>query len=113
MNRLYGMTLWLLSPQLSGTKKEKDGEDKKRNPILKYIGKPRTTSQSSKYTHSCTDSVGALAHHIRGTLTQTCDALTRRVCQTILISFCPLFALLLFFAGLFIDLWNFHCVLRL
>lgn len=36
------------SPQLSGTKKEKDGEDKKRNPILKYIGKPRTTSQSSK-----------------------------------------------------------------
>ena len=44
-------TLWLLSPQLSGTKKEKDGEDKKRNPILKYIGKPRNTSQSSKYTH--------------------------------------------------------------
>uniref|UniRef100_A0A667WSR9 Rho guanine nucleotide exchange factor (GEF) 11 n=1 Tax=Myripristis murdjan TaxID=586833 RepID=A0A667WSR9_9TELE len=33
--------------KLSGTKKEKDGEDKKRNPILKYIGKPRNTSQSS------------------------------------------------------------------
>ncbi|XP_053537517.1 rho guanine nucleotide exchange factor 11 isoform X3 [Ictalurus punctatus] len=33
--------------QLSGTKKEKDGEDKKRNPILKYIGKPRSTSQST------------------------------------------------------------------
>lgn len=51
------MTLWFLPPQLSGTKKEKDGEDKKRNPILKYIGKPRTTSQSSKYntphTHLC------------------------------------------------------------
>uniref|UniRef100_A0A665WVT5 Rho guanine nucleotide exchange factor (GEF) 11 n=1 Tax=Echeneis naucrates TaxID=173247 RepID=A0A665WVT5_ECHNA len=40
------MTLQFLSPQLSGTKKEKDGEDKKRNPILKYIGKPRSTSQS-------------------------------------------------------------------
>lgn len=34
--------------QLSSGKKEKDGEDKKRNPILKYIGKPRSTSQSSK-----------------------------------------------------------------
>ncbi|XP_015462691.3 rho guanine nucleotide exchange factor 11 isoform X3 [Astyanax mexicanus] len=33
--------------QLSGMKKEKDGEDKKRNPILKYIGKPRSTSQST------------------------------------------------------------------
>uniref|UniRef100_A0A3B4EWU1 Rho guanine nucleotide exchange factor 11-like n=1 Tax=Pundamilia nyererei TaxID=303518 RepID=A0A3B4EWU1_9CICH len=39
---------FLKSKKLSGTKKEKDGEDKKRNPILKYIGKPRTTSQSSK-----------------------------------------------------------------
>lgn len=39
--------------QLSGTKKEKDGEDKKRNPILKYIGKPRNSSQSSKYKHTC------------------------------------------------------------
>ncbi|XP_030609052.1 rho guanine nucleotide exchange factor 11 isoform X2 [Archocentrus centrarchus] len=41
---------WLtfLKPKkLSGTKKEKDGEDKKRNPILKYIGKPRSTSQST------------------------------------------------------------------
>ncbi|XP_066579186.1 rho guanine nucleotide exchange factor 11 isoform X2 [Amia ocellicauda] len=27
--------------------KEKDGEDKKRNPILKYIAKPRSTSQST------------------------------------------------------------------
>uniref|UniRef100_A0A669BGA0 Rho guanine nucleotide exchange factor (GEF) 11 n=1 Tax=Oreochromis niloticus TaxID=8128 RepID=A0A669BGA0_ORENI len=42
------------SPQLSGTKKEKDGEDKKRNPILKYIGKPRTTSQSSKLNRTNT-----------------------------------------------------------
>uniref|UniRef100_A0A3Q0RIH1 Rho guanine nucleotide exchange factor (GEF) 11 n=1 Tax=Amphilophus citrinellus TaxID=61819 RepID=A0A3Q0RIH1_AMPCI len=46
---------WLtfLKPKkLSGTKKEKDGEDKKRNPILKYIGKPRSTSQSSKFNLS-------------------------------------------------------------
>lgn len=47
------------SLQLSGIKKDKDGEDKKRNPILKYIGKPRTTSQSSKYkqtrTYMCRD----------------------------------------------------------
>ncbi|KAM3857344.1 rho guanine nucleotide exchange factor 11 [Diretmus argenteus] len=33
--------------KLSSAKKEKDGEDKKRNPILKYIGKPRSTSQST------------------------------------------------------------------
>ncbi|KAL7880638.1 hypothetical protein SRHO_G00028920 [Serrasalmus rhombeus] len=33
--------------QLGGIKKEKDGEDKKRNPILKYIGKPRSSSQST------------------------------------------------------------------
>ncbi|NXX99681.1 ARHGB factor, partial [Centropus bengalensis] len=34
----------------SSTKKEKDAmEDKKRNPILKYIGKPKISSQSSKY----------------------------------------------------------------
>lgn len=39
-----------ISSQLSSAKREKDGEDKKRNPILKYIGKPRNTSQSSKYT---------------------------------------------------------------
>ncbi|XP_056224564.1 rho guanine nucleotide exchange factor 11 isoform X4 [Seriola aureovittata] len=38
---------FLKTKKLSGTKKEKDGEDKKRNPILKYIGKPRTTSQST------------------------------------------------------------------
>ncbi|CAI5686242.1 unnamed protein product [Oreochromis niloticus] len=38
---------FLKPKKLSGTKKEKDGEDKKRNPILKYIGKPRTTSQST------------------------------------------------------------------
>ncbi|KAF3697778.1 Rho guanine nucleotide exchange factor 11 RhoGEF glutamate transport modulator GTRAP48 [Channa argus] len=37
---------FLKTKKLSGNKKEKDGEDKKRNPILKYIGKPRTTSQS-------------------------------------------------------------------
>uniref|UniRef100_A0A3B4E6I6 Rho guanine nucleotide exchange factor (GEF) 11 n=1 Tax=Pygocentrus nattereri TaxID=42514 RepID=A0A3B4E6I6_PYGNA len=36
--------------KLGGIKKEKDGEDKKRNPILKYIGKPRSSSQSSKCT---------------------------------------------------------------
>uniref|UniRef100_A0A4W5Q8W0 Rho guanine nucleotide exchange factor (GEF) 11 n=1 Tax=Hucho hucho TaxID=62062 RepID=A0A4W5Q8W0_9TELE len=33
--------------KLSSVKKEKDGEDRKRNPILKYIGKPRSTSQST------------------------------------------------------------------
>uniref|UniRef100_A0A3P8XLD7 Rho guanine nucleotide exchange factor (GEF) 11 n=1 Tax=Esox lucius TaxID=8010 RepID=A0A3P8XLD7_ESOLU len=38
--------------KLSSVKKEKDGDDRKRNPILKYIGKPRGTSQSSKYTHT-------------------------------------------------------------
>ncbi|NWZ29043.1 ARHGB factor, partial [Asarcornis scutulata] len=36
----------------SSTKKEKDAmEDKKRNPILKYIGKPKISSQSSEYRH--------------------------------------------------------------
>ncbi|XP_061566635.1 rho guanine nucleotide exchange factor 11 [Cololabis saira] len=39
--------IFLKAKKLSGNKKEKDGEDKKRNPILKYIGKPRTTSQST------------------------------------------------------------------
>uniref|UniRef100_A0A7M4EN70 Rho guanine nucleotide exchange factor 11 n=1 Tax=Crocodylus porosus TaxID=8502 RepID=A0A7M4EN70_CROPO len=35
--------------QSSGTKKDKDTmEDKKRNPILKYIGKPKSSSQSIK-----------------------------------------------------------------
>ncbi|XP_028987395.1 rho guanine nucleotide exchange factor 11 isoform X3 [Betta splendens] len=38
---------FLKTKKLSGIKKEKDGEDKKRNPILKYIGKPRSTSQST------------------------------------------------------------------
>ncbi|XP_046907645.1 rho guanine nucleotide exchange factor 11 isoform X1 [Hypomesus transpacificus] len=33
--------------KLSSTRKERDGEDRKRNPILKYIGKPRSTSQST------------------------------------------------------------------
>uniref|UniRef100_A0A674C6Y2 Rho guanine nucleotide exchange factor 11-like n=1 Tax=Salmo trutta TaxID=8032 RepID=A0A674C6Y2_SALTR len=33
--------------KLSSSKKDKDGEDRKRNPILKYIGKPRSTSQST------------------------------------------------------------------
>ncbi|CAL8327041.1 unnamed protein product [Lota lota] len=33
--------------KLSSGKKEKDGEDRRRNPILKYIGKPRSTSQST------------------------------------------------------------------
>ncbi|XP_078792506.1 rho guanine nucleotide exchange factor 11 isoform X3 [Oryzias latipes] len=37
---------FLKSRKTSGIKKEKDGEDRKRNPILKYIGKPRSTSQS-------------------------------------------------------------------
>uniref|UniRef100_A0A3B4A0J7 PDZ domain-containing protein n=1 Tax=Periophthalmus magnuspinnatus TaxID=409849 RepID=A0A3B4A0J7_9GOBI len=38
---------FLKTKKLSSAKKdkEKDGEDKKRNPILKYIGKPRSTSQ--------------------------------------------------------------------
>ncbi|XP_045919768.1 rho guanine nucleotide exchange factor 11 isoform X2 [Micropterus dolomieu] len=38
---------FLKTKKLTGIKKEKDGEDKKRNPILKYIGKPRSTSQST------------------------------------------------------------------
>ncbi|XP_073692838.1 rho guanine nucleotide exchange factor 11 [Garra rufa] len=42
---------WLLffpkSKKLSSTKREKDGDDKKRNPILKYIGKPRSTAHST------------------------------------------------------------------
>ncbi|XP_029942451.1 rho guanine nucleotide exchange factor 11 isoform X2 [Salarias fasciatus] len=38
---------FLKTKKLPGAKKEKDGEDKKRNPILKYIGKPRTTAQST------------------------------------------------------------------
>ncbi|XP_072314649.1 rho guanine nucleotide exchange factor 11 isoform X3 [Eucyclogobius newberryi] len=40
---------FLKSKKLSSAKKDKDkdGEDKKRNPILKYIGKPRNTSQST------------------------------------------------------------------
>ncbi|KAM9691343.1 rho guanine nucleotide exchange factor 11 isoform 14-T14 [Dama dama] len=36
--------------QSSNSKKDKDAlEDKKRNPILKYIGKPKTSSQSTFY----------------------------------------------------------------
>ncbi|XP_030635665.1 rho guanine nucleotide exchange factor 11 isoform X2 [Chanos chanos] len=37
--------------KLSSTKKEKekDGEDKRRNPILKYIGKPRGTQSQSTF----------------------------------------------------------------
>ncbi|XP_010793949.1 rho guanine nucleotide exchange factor 11, partial [Notothenia coriiceps] len=38
---------FLKTKKPSGPKKEKDGEDKKRNPILKYIGKPRNSSQST------------------------------------------------------------------
>ncbi|XP_047241513.1 rho guanine nucleotide exchange factor 11 isoform X2 [Girardinichthys multiradiatus] len=38
---------FLKSKKPSSVKKEKDGEDKRRNPILKYIGKPRSTSQST------------------------------------------------------------------
>jgi len=42
-----------LSQQSSNSKKDKDAlEDKKRNPILKYIGKPKTSSQSSEYSGS-------------------------------------------------------------
>ncbi|XP_043100806.1 rho guanine nucleotide exchange factor 11 isoform X2 [Puntigrus tetrazona] len=33
--------------KLSSSKRERDGDDRKRNPILKYIGKPRSTSQST------------------------------------------------------------------
>uniref|UniRef100_A0A8C2GLK9 Rho guanine nucleotide exchange factor (GEF) 11 n=1 Tax=Cyprinus carpio TaxID=7962 RepID=A0A8C2GLK9_CYPCA len=40
--------------KLSSARRERDGDDKKRNPILKYIGKPRSTSQSSKHTHTHT-----------------------------------------------------------
>lgn len=39
----------LLSQQSSSSKKEKDAlEDKRRNPILKYIAKPKSSSQSSE-----------------------------------------------------------------
>ncbi|XP_057711965.1 rho guanine nucleotide exchange factor 11 isoform X2 [Corythoichthys intestinalis] len=38
---------FLKAKKPSSTKKEKDGEDKKRNPILKYMGKSRSTSQST------------------------------------------------------------------
>lgn len=39
----------LLSQQSSNSKKDKDAlEDKRRNPILKYIGKPKSSSQSSE-----------------------------------------------------------------
>ncbi|XP_037531227.1 rho guanine nucleotide exchange factor 11 [Nematolebias whitei] len=38
---------FLKSKKLTSTKDKKDGEDKKRNPILKYIGKPRNMSQST------------------------------------------------------------------
>ncbi|KAG7462156.1 hypothetical protein MATL_G00200000 [Megalops atlanticus] len=31
----------------SGTKRDREGEDRRRNPILKYIGKPRSSSQST------------------------------------------------------------------
>ncbi|NXS40020.1 ARHGB factor, partial [Balaeniceps rex] len=38
----------------SSTKKEKDAmEDKKRNPILKYIGKPKISSQSTRSHWGC------------------------------------------------------------
>ncbi|KAM8882688.1 rho guanine nucleotide exchange factor 11 isoform 3-T3 [Synchiropus picturatus] len=40
---------FLKTKKLSGAKKEKDGEEKKRNPILKYIGKPRSTTQSIRH----------------------------------------------------------------
>ncbi|TRY81875.1 hypothetical protein DNTS_004951 [Danionella cerebrum] len=33
--------------KLSSGKREKDGDDRKRNPILKYIGKPRSSTQST------------------------------------------------------------------
>ncbi|XP_037116583.1 rho guanine nucleotide exchange factor 11 isoform X9 [Syngnathus acus] len=38
---------FLKAKKPGSAKKEKDGEDKKRNPLLKYIGKPRSTSQST------------------------------------------------------------------
>ncbi|XP_077399907.1 rho guanine nucleotide exchange factor 11 isoform X3 [Vanacampus margaritifer] len=38
---------FLKAKKPSSTKKDKDGEDRKRNPILKYIGKPRSASQST------------------------------------------------------------------
>ncbi|XP_037116577.1 rho guanine nucleotide exchange factor 11 isoform X3 [Syngnathus acus] len=39
---------FLKAKKPGSAKKEKDGEDKKRNPLLKYIGKPRSTSQSMR-----------------------------------------------------------------
>ncbi|XP_036001940.1 rho guanine nucleotide exchange factor 11 isoform X4 [Fundulus heteroclitus] len=38
---------FLKSKKPSSVKKDKDGDDKRRNPILKYIGKPRSVSQST------------------------------------------------------------------
>ncbi|XP_049576933.1 rho guanine nucleotide exchange factor 11 isoform X3 [Syngnathus scovelli] len=38
---------FLKAKKPGSAKKEKDGEEKKRNPLLKYIGKPRSTSQST------------------------------------------------------------------
>lgn len=54
----YQSSSWV-SQQSSSTKKDKDAmEDKKRNPILKYIGKPKISSQSSEYQ----DLLGCCTH---------------------------------------------------
>lgn len=54
-----------LSQQSSNSKKEKDAlEDKKRNPILKYIGKPKSSSQSSE----CREKRPGRAFRVPGTL---------------------------------------------
>lgn len=43
------LSLVLLPQQSSNSKKDKDAlEDRKRNPLLRYIGKPRSSSQSSE-----------------------------------------------------------------
>uniref|UniRef100_A0A3Q1ER16 Rho guanine nucleotide exchange factor 11 n=1 Tax=Acanthochromis polyacanthus TaxID=80966 RepID=A0A3Q1ER16_9TELE len=56
---------WLtfLKTKKLSSKKEKEGEDKKRNPILKYIGKPRTTSQSM--IHVCAVRPGSVRNIIQ------------------------------------------------
>uniref|UniRef100_A0A3P8UCX9 Rho guanine nucleotide exchange factor 11 n=1 Tax=Cynoglossus semilaevis TaxID=244447 RepID=A0A3P8UCX9_CYNSE len=63
--------LFLKAKKLSGTKKEKekDGEDKKRNPILKYIGKPRSTSHVGNYTY-CLSSVSVRHGNVRNIIQQ-------------------------------------------
>lgn len=67
-----------VSQQSSSTKKDKDAmEDKKRNPILKYIGKPKISSQSSEYR----DLLGCCTHQPPCCLEEICSRLRAQGCQ--------------------------------